>query len=339
MALQIRATAFNGSSVNSTSAALTIPASTQTGDLILQFIQATTSTLTQTLPGAGWSNISALTISNSSGSLRGAQRLAQSGDANTVATFTLSNSSRWAAVLVVLYDDAGGTARVEQLAQATAGNTTSPVTPAIDPQNANDVLLSIMSGTSSTIGMQPVFTAGGSSSMQVQTTSTSATLRNASIAVASLTLANANPVSAITHSSSQTITPITASVLISNQNVGPVANAGPDQTVSPGAGVTLDGTASSDFDGTITGYDWQQISGTAVTLSNSAVAQPTFTAPVSVDGATLVFGLIVTDNEGGTSPQDTVTITVGAAPFQHVWNGTSMEKQPIRHWVSGSWNA
>jgi hypothetical protein len=94
----------------------------------------------------------------------------------------------------------------------------------------------------------------------------------------------------------------------SASNVPPTANAGPDQNVTVSSAVTLDGSGSSDSDGTITGYNWTQISGTSVTLSSSTVVNPTFTAPASP--ATLVFGLTVTDNNGATSPQDTVTINV-----------------------------
>lgn len=338
MALQIRGTAFNSSSSNGTSVTVTIPAATQPGDLILEFVEATASSVTQSTP-AGWNAIAGFMAANSSSTLRGAQRLAQAGDASTVATFTLGTSSRWAVVLVVVYDDGGATARIEQFTQATSGNTTAPSTPAIDPVNTNDLLLAVMSGTASTVAVLPVYTAGGTTTMQVQTNSTSGTLRNASIGVASLALASGAALSAITHSVTQTITPATGSILISNQNVNPVANAGTDQTANPGAVVTLNGTASSDFDGTIASYAWTQVSGTSVTLSNSTVAQPTFTAPVSVSGATLVFGLTVTDNESGTSTQDTITVTVGAAPYQEVWNGTVMEKRPVRHWVGGNWVA
>ncbi|HSX32715.1 MAG TPA: PKD domain-containing protein [Candidatus Saccharimonadales bacterium] len=96
-------------------------------------------------------------------------------------------------------------------------------------------------------------------------------------------------------------------------NQAPTANAGPDQGVTSGASVTLDGSGSSDPDGTIASYSWAQVSGTSVTLSDPSVVGPTFTAPI-VTGApvTLVFGLTVTDNLGAQSTQDTVTITVSA---------------------------
>lgn len=82
-------------------------------------------------------------------------------------------------------------------------------------------------------------------------------------------------------------------------NAPPIANAGLDQTVSEVTRVTIDASKSSDSDDGIATYDWQQIEGPAVTLSNSASMQPTFTAPdVTVAGAVLKFKLTVTDNGG-----------------------------------------
>ncbi|HKX24244.1 MAG TPA: PKD domain-containing protein [Candidatus Saccharimonadales bacterium] len=120
-------------------------------------------------------------------------------------------------------------------------------------------------------------------------------------------------------------------------NQTPIANAGPDQAVAAAAPVTLDGTGSTDSDGTITGYAWSQISGTAVTLSSAAVAQPTFTSPASLSGATLVLGLVVTDNHGASSPQDTVTITVAARASIKVRTGGAWVVKPLKTRVGGVW--
>ncbi len=87
----------------------------------------------------------------------------------------------------------------------------------------------------------------------------------------------------------------------------PVADAGDDQTVTPGTTVTLDGSDSEDND-SIT-YSWAQDSGTSVTLSNTTAESPTFTAPAGP--ATLVFTLTVTDTASQSST-DTVTVTVSA---------------------------
>jgi hypothetical protein len=93
-------------------------------------------------------------------------------------------------------------------------------------------------------------------------------------------------------------------------NTLPVANAGPNQTVNAGTGVTLDGTGSSDANGTITGYTWSQTGGPAVTLSSTTTAQPTFTAPAASATTMLTFTLRVVDNNGASSDLDSVSIAV-----------------------------
>jgi hypothetical protein len=93
-------------------------------------------------------------------------------------------------------------------------------------------------------------------------------------------------------------------------NVTPTADAGPDQTVDEGLTVTLDGSNSTDADGSIASYLWTQKAGASVTLSDAASAQPTFTAPyVGLTGEALTFQLTVTDN-GGLADTDTVIINV-----------------------------
>src|SRR6185436_15774238 len=97
-------------------------------------------------------------------------------------------------------------------------------------------------------------------------------------------------------------------------NAAPTANAGSNQTVTSGVQVTLNGTASSDSDGTIAGYAWTQTAGTpTVNLSSSTSSQPTFTAPTVAAAATLTFSLVVTDNGGRSSTAATVNVTVNPA--------------------------
>lgn len=82
-------------------------------------------------------------------------------------------------------------------------------------------------------------------------------------------------------------------------NEPPVANAGDDQTVDEGAPVTLDGSDSSDPDGTIASYLWTQTGGTTVTLSDPNFVSPAFKAPpVDAGEIDLTFQLMVTDSGG-----------------------------------------
>lgn len=95
----------------------------------------------------------------------------------------------------------------------------------------------------------------------------------------------------------------------STPNNPPVANAGPNQTVTFNATVNLDASGSSDPDADPLSYSWLQVGGfTTVTLTGSG-ATVSFAAPATTD--TLTFQLTVDDGRGGVDV-DTVTITVQA---------------------------
>tara|TARA_B100000700_G_scaffold29187_1_gene28068 strand:+ start:2443 stop:4149 length:1707 start_codon:yes stop_codon:yes gene_type:complete len=90
-------------------------------------------------------------------------------------------------------------------------------------------------------------------------------------------------------------------------NENPVADGGPDQSVGFAELVTLDGSSSTDSDGSIQSYQWAQLSGTTVTLSNQDEPTTTFISPGSA--SILIFSLTVADDGGGMDT-DTVVVTV-----------------------------
>jgi hypothetical protein len=97
-------------------------------------------------------------------------------------------------------------------------------------------------------------------------------------------------------------------VLISTRNSMPVASAGPDQTVLPGALVTLDGTASNDPDNDPLAFDWALTfkppgSSAALDFNNYPVVQ--FTADLA---GLYIAQLIVNDGWMASDP-DTAQIT------------------------------
>jgi hypothetical protein len=94
-------------------------------------------------------------------------------------------------------------------------------------------------------------------------------------------------------------------------NNPPVANAGPDFTAQDGTVAALDGSSSSDPDGAIASYSWNQVGGQSVTLSDPNAASPTFTVPFAAGPQTLRFELVVTDN-GGAQSSDFVEVSVPA---------------------------
>jgi len=87
----------------------------------------------------------------------------------------------------------------------------------------------------------------------------------------------------------------------------PVSKAGADQTITEGDDLNLDGSASTDSDGTIVKYEWYDITNpTATTLG----------ATVTITGlavGTYTIELKVTDNDGATAT-DRMVVTVVAAP-------------------------
>jgi hypothetical protein len=90
-------------------------------------------------------------------------------------------------------------------------------------------------------------------------------------------------------------------------NIAPIADAGNGASITVGGSVTLNGSASSDPDGTISQYTWSQISGpTTPTITNATSAQASVT--IQAIGS-YVFMLTVKDNNGAIAT-DQVSVTV-----------------------------
>jgi hypothetical protein len=96
-------------------------------------------------------------------------------------------------------------------------------------------------------------------------------------------------------------------------NVSPTASAGGNRRATRGTQVTLNGTGSSDVDGSITRFIWEQVTGPQATLSGADTAQPTFTVPQGQSGEVLTFRVAVTDNNGARST-DTVLVRIDLPP-------------------------
>ena len=88
-------------------------------------------------------------------------------------------------------------------------------------------------------------------------------------------------------------------------NISPTANAGANQNAIEGDTVTLDGSKSTDPDGTIIAYEWKE--GTAVLSTAVKFSKSNFSV------GTHTITLTVTDNDDATDT-DNVTVTVTDAP-------------------------
>jgi len=94
-------------------------------------------------------------------------------------------------------------------------------------------------------------------------------------------------------------------------NLLPVANAGPDKTITlPLDSVVVTGSGT-DADGSITGYAWTKLSGSGGTISSPSSATTTFKG---LSAGIYQFILTVTDNSSGTG-KDTMTVTVDTAAY------------------------
>lgn len=92
-------------------------------------------------------------------------------------------------------------------------------------------------------------------------------------------------------------------------NQPPVAEAGDDQVLGPGAAASLDGSASRDPEGDSLVYTWRQVEGPAVTLINATTANPSFAVPAGLAAdTTWAFELRVNDGSL-TSAADLVRVT------------------------------
>jgi C1A family cysteine protease/predicted secreted protein len=128
-------------------------------------------------------------------------------------------------------------------------------------------------------------------------------------------------------------------ITVTGKNIPPVADAGRAQTVEEGTQVTLDGSGSSDSDGSLASYSWSQVTGSAqvpsVSLAGASTSKATFVAPsvpAESERVALTFALTVTDDAGATA-RGTVVITVvranlppvaRAGPTQRVNKGASV---------------
>jgi hypothetical protein len=96
-------------------------------------------------------------------------------------------------------------------------------------------------------------------------------------------------------------------ITVATGNSPPIANAGPDQTVTIGQVVTLDGRASTDPNGDSLTSNWcvrGRPQGSTATLNGANTARPTFTPDVA---GSYVFCLTVNDGQSG-SASDSVVV-------------------------------
>ncbi|MFA6495465.1 MAG: PKD domain-containing protein, partial [Candidatus Paceibacterota bacterium] len=88
-------------------------------------------------------------------------------------------------------------------------------------------------------------------------------------------------------------------------NTRPIAEAGPDRTVTLGDNEIFDGSGSTDKDGEIVLYEWNFGDESPLATTTSSSARHIYTAT-----STYTIALVVKDNDGATSTPDTARITI-----------------------------
>ena len=88
------------------------------------------------------------------------------------------------------------------------------------------------------------------------------------------------------------------------ENIPPKADAGGDKNAEVNTQVKLDGGQSSDEDGEIVSYKWEQSDGPKVDLKNSDAQTASFDVPESAADSTLTFKLTVVDDKDASNSDD-----------------------------------
>jgi hypothetical protein len=101
--------------------------------------------------------------------------------------------------------------------------------------------------------------------------------------------------------------PSSVTVTVLQINSAPVANAGPDKSITEGSTVSLDGGSSYDPDGEAIFFQWTSVDG--IVLFDPKSSEPSFIAPQVSSDTDYRFRLIVGDGIAFSKP-DTVVITV-----------------------------
>jgi hypothetical protein len=92
--------------------------------------------------------------------------------------------------------------------------------------------------------------------------------------------------------------------LVQQPNQPPKADAGDDQKVEVNTEVKLDGSKSSEEDGKIASYKWEQTDGPEVDIKKSDEQTASFDVPESAADSKLVFKLTVVDEKGDSASDD-----------------------------------
>ena len=120
-------------------------------------------------------------------------------------------------------------------------------------------------------------------------------------------------------------------VLISEQNVPPVANAGPSQTYQVGSNILFNGSRSSDADGDALTYKWGIVSAptnSKASLVDATTAQPSITPDISGD---YIISLVVNDGLSDSAVSTTILHRSNQVPVANAGRNLSSRVGQLVH--------
>ncbi len=225
-------------------------------------------------------------------------------------TFVADVQGTYVAQLIVT---AGGVNSKASTVTITSNTILAPVASAGNPQMVTDGSLVTLHATASDPN-QPPLPLTYQWSILMKPAGSTATLTNATSLTPTFVadLGGTYVVQLIANNGFLPSTPST--VMISTSVVAPIANPGPNQTVTPGTTVKLNGSASSDSNHQPLTYAWTLLTAppnSNASLSGANTATPTFIADLA--GAYVV-QLIVFDGYQSSSPVN-VMVTAATAPI------------------------
>lgn len=229
-------------------------------------------------------------------------------DPGDTITVPLDGSGRWALGLYIADDSSitlpvGVYAPVPAISGNTNGTLASPTATAADESR----VVHIYGVNGYSPAEQPSWTADAATTERVDVTSAHGSSRNATIFVADELQASPGTTTARVATSSVRVQPSAFAVVLANSADRPTATPGAPQNVAAGQSFELTVTASGGAGGPYT-YQWRQISGTTTALDDNEIQEPSGTAGSVSE--TLVYGVIVTDDDDVESFEAEATVTV-----------------------------
>jgi hypothetical protein len=336
MAITVVGTATAADTGSATVDTITVPAGVAAGDGLLLFFGYASGAITTTLTDNGLSTPltqvgTTATFSGHQSQVWSAQNLA-AADAGKVITMTQSTGVRQGATLIV-YRGVSRTGMVNAFAPKTSTvGTTTPSTPTVATTVAGCVEIGLVCATRGASTPQiATITPPAGSTIGVSTFSPAAGAAVTAQAVASWEGHNLTAAASGATVGGDTYTTDAAAaysawvVALAPLSVGPIVDAGADQTLPAGA-VTLTGSETPATGTTITARAWTALTypgTTAPTLTGATTATATFTAVPGI----YTFRYRVTDSAGIFND---ATTTV---------NATTTSARPSGTPSAGSWTA